>query len=141
MNYFRCHVLLHESHKVWKSRKSYPVIEGLYMSELCNCVFFSSSLGSRKEKQFRPRLNETAQSSSATEAKSKQTALIILYRGSPATAAALCGMCCLPLHCPFANSAFSPRWAALGPSGSLHPGCPRGQRLPPAQRYPTWQET
>lgn len=68
------------------------------MSELCNCIFFSLSLGGRKEKRIRPRLNETAQSRSTSEAKSKQTMLIILYHSSPATAAALCVLCCLPSH-------------------------------------------
>ena len=95
------------------------------MSELCNCIFFSSSLGSRKEKRIRPHLNETAQSRSATKAKSKQTLLIILYRSSQAAMAALCVICCLPLHCPSTTSAFNPVL-----------GCPRPQRQPSPRVHP-----
>lgn len=41
------------SSRLEKPQWSYLVIEGLYMSELCNCIFFASGLGGRKEKRIR----------------------------------------------------------------------------------------
>lgn len=94
------------------------------MSELCNCIFFSLSLGGRKEKLIRPRLNETAQPRSAGEAKSKQTTLIILYHSSPATAAAVCVLS------PTSLLLSAPCQAVL----SLHPRFSQGQ-LPTFELY------
>lgn len=100
------------------------------MSELCNCIFFSLSLGGRKEKRIRPRLNETAQSCSASEAQSKQTMLIILYHSSPATAAAMCVLS------PTSLLLSAPCQAVL----SLHPRCTQGQQ-PSFELCLTSQET
>lgn len=100
------------------------------MSELCNCIFFSLSLGGREEKRIRPHLNETAQSRTTSKARSKQTMLIILYHSSPATAAALCVLCYLPPHFCFQpparlTSAFTPGASKASSPHSSSASCHR----------------
>lgn len=81
------------------------------MSELCNCIFFSLSLGGRKEKRIRTRLNETAQSRSASEAKVNKPRSLF-YITAPWLLQQPC-LCCLPPHFCFQpaarlSSAFTP---------------------------------